>query len=59
MTKEQATEIGKRVLNEEAIIVSKGDGHSGFGWYAWDAEYPEEGSHFCGEADVDEAGGTA
>lgn len=23
-------------------------GHSGYGWYAWSAEYPEEGSIFLG-----------
>lgn len=29
--------------------VSKSDGHSGFGWYAWAESYPEDGSFFFGE----------
>ncbi len=35
---------GGEPLAPDEIAVRHGDGHSGVGWYAWFAEYPEEGS---------------
>ena len=33
-------------LGTEDVVVKFGLGWAGLGWYAWDAEYPEEGSVF-------------
>lgn len=34
----------RRVLGPGGVSITCGEGHSGFGWYAYVTEYPEEGS---------------
>lgn len=44
-----AQELLKFFGGEQAeIVISRTTGHSGKGLYAWDDEYPEEGSAFLG-----------
>lgn len=50
MSEEQAIEKAREELLTDDVTVRLTDGHSGPGWYAWDDEYPEEGSIFLGEA---------
>lgn len=45
MTREEANVLAVSELGSDAIVWF-GDGHSGTGWYAWSAEYPDEGSTF-------------
>lgn len=35
---------------ETPATVVRGHGHSGFGWYVWATEYPEDGSIYLGKA---------
>ncbi len=36
------------IFPEEDVTVTLGNGHSGWGWYAYPTEYPDEGSIFIG-----------
>lgn len=52
MNEQQAMEKARSDFDAEPdteIVVDLADeGHSGPGWYAWLAEYPEDGSIFLG-----------
>lgn len=52
MTKEQAFKLAAEMMGYEGeyleylVVEFKEDGWNGPGYYAWDKEYPEEGSCF-------------
>lgn len=60
MTKDEAFAIAAECLGYEGenlqnlIVEYASDGWSGPGFYAWDAEYPEEGSLFVPPNNKDE-----